>query len=98
MAVEAGFAGFHGIDPLAGMDLCRIKQRFGRDLVLVGNVDVRVLFGPDLAAVRREVDRCMAQGAPGGGYMFASCNSIFAEMHPAAVAEMFHYAGQVGAY
>jgi uroporphyrinogen decarboxylase len=98
MAIEAGFVGFHSLEPAAGMDLGRIKREFGRDLALVGNVDVRVLFEPDLDAVRREVDRCLAQGAPGGGYLLASCNSIFAGMNPSAVAEMFRYAGEVGFY
>ena len=69
MAIEAGFAGVHGLEPAAGMDLVRIKREFGRDLALVGNVDVRVLCGPDLNAVRDEVVRCLAQGSPGGGYM-----------------------------
>ncbi|GAB4460744.1 MAG: hypothetical protein Kow0031_40160 [Anaerolineae bacterium] len=49
----------------------------------------------DLAAVRREVDRCVAQGASGGGYMLASCNSICEGMNPAAVAEMFRYQAEV---
>jgi uroporphyrinogen decarboxylase len=98
MAIEAGFVGFHSLEPAAGMDLARIKREFGRDLVLVGNIDVRVLCDGDLDAVRREVDRCIAQGGPGGGYMIASCNSIFAGMNPSAVAEMFRYEGEVGFY
>ena len=91
MAIEAGFIGVHGLEPAAGMDLSRIKQECGQDLVLIGNVDVRVLCGSDLEAVRREVRRCIQEGAPGGGYMLASCNSIFEGMNPAAVAEMFRY-------
>ena len=98
MAIEVGFVGIHGLEPGAGMDLVKIKREFGQDLVLIGNVDVRVLFGSDLKAVRREVDRCIEQGAPGGGYMIASCNSIFEGMNPAAVAEMFRYEGEVGFY
>jgi len=98
MAVEAGFTGVHGLDPIAGMDLSKIKQTFGEDLVLVGNVDVRILCESDLRAVRREVDRCIEQGAAGGGYMISSCNSIFDGMNPTAVAEMFRYEGEVGFY
>jgi uroporphyrinogen decarboxylase len=98
MAIEAGFVGLHGLDPLAGIELAEAKREFGRDLVLVGNVDVRVLFEDDFEAVRAEVDRCIAQGAPGGGYMIASCNSIWDGMNPAAVAEMFRYEAQVGWY
>jgi uroporphyrinogen decarboxylase len=98
MAIEAGFVGFHGLDPVAGMDLAKIKKEFGQHLVLIGNVDVRVLCGSDLEAVRGEIDRCIAQGADGGGYMIASCNSIFEGMNPAAVSEMFRYEGEVGFY
>jgi uroporphyrinogen decarboxylase len=98
MAIEAGFAGIHGLEPAAGMDLARIKREYGRDLALVGNIDVQVLCGDDLAAVRREVDRCIAEGAPGGGYMLATCNSIFNGMSARAVAEMFRYAAEVGVY
>jgi uroporphyrinogen decarboxylase len=94
MAIEAGFIGIHGLDPLAGMELAAIKAAYGRDLALVGNVDVRVLFGSDLAAVRAEVDRCLAQGAPGGGYLLATCNSICAGMRPEAVLALFRYEGE----
>jgi uroporphyrinogen-III decarboxylase len=97
-AVEAGFAGFHGLEPAAGMDLGRIKRAYGNDLVLLGNIDIRVLFGSDLEAVRAEVDRCLAQGAPGGGYMLATCNSIFEGMDPLVVTEMFRYEAEVGFY
>ena len=78
------------------MDLAKKKREYGQDLVLIGNIDVRVLFDPDLEAVRREVDRCIAQGASGGGYMIASCNSICEGMNPATVAEMFRYQEEVG--
>jgi len=40
----------------------------------------------------------MIQGAPGGGYMIFSCNSIFKGMNPASAAEMYSYAGQIGRY
>ncbi len=89
MAVEAGFVGVHGLEPAAGMNLAAIKREFGRDLALIGNIDVNVLCGSDMDAIRAEVERCMRQGAPGGGYMLATCNSIFQGMNPAAVAEVF---------
>jgi len=94
-AAEAGFVGVHGLDPIAGMDLAAVKDTFGEDLVLVGNVDVRVLCAPDLSAVRREVDRCAAAGGADGGYMMASCNSIFEGMAGDAVAEFFRYEAEV---
>jgi uroporphyrinogen decarboxylase len=89
LAVEAGFVGVHGLEPAAGVDLAAVKRDYGRDLALIGNVDVAALSGSDLGAVRREVERCLAQGAPGGGYLIASCNSIFSGLNPDAVAELF---------
>ncbi|MFQ5885876.1 MAG: uroporphyrinogen decarboxylase family protein [Anaerolineae bacterium] len=98
MAIEAGFVGVHGLEPAAGIDLGGVKREFGEDLVLIGNVDVTVLCDSDLDAVQREVTRCIEQGAPGGGYMISSCNSIFKGMNPASVVEMFRYAGEIGVY
>ena len=94
MAVDAGFVGIHGLEPSAGIDLQDVKHDFGEALVIVGNLDVSVLFTSNPDAIRREVDRCLAQGGPGGGYMFATCNSIFTGMSPESVAELFRYADE----
>ena len=93
LAVEAGFAGFHGLEPNVGINLADVKREFGRDLVLIGNVDVGVLSRDDLGAVRAEVDRCLRDGGD-EGYMIATCNSIFDGLNAAAVAEMFRYLGK----
>jgi uroporphyrinogen decarboxylase len=98
MAMEAGFRGVHGLEPAAGIDLGKVKRAFGDNLVLVGNVDAAVLCGSDINAVRGEVTRCIEQGAPGGGYMLSSCNSIFKGMNPASITEMYQYAEKVGVY
>jgi len=87
MAVEAGFAGIHGLEPWS-MSLPKIKAEWGEQLVLCGNADVRALCSPDLAAVRAEVQRCAREGGQ-RGYMLSSCNSIFPGMHPDAVREFF---------
>jgi uroporphyrinogen decarboxylase len=98
MAIEARFAGVHGLEPAAGIDLGEVKRTFGEDLVLVGNVDVRVLCDSDLDAVRGEVARCVKQAAPGGGYMISSCNSLFRGMKSESIVEMYRYARTVGYY
>jgi len=98
MAIDAGFVGIHGLEPGAGIDLTRVKREFGQRLVLISNIDVRVLFNSEPEHVRREVRRCIEQGAPGGGYMIATCNSVFDGMNPSSVAEMFRYERDVGFY
>jgi uroporphyrinogen decarboxylase len=98
LAVEVGFAGMHSLEPAAGVDLKQVKEEYGKDLVLVGNAEASLLCGSDLDAVRREVRRCIGQGAPGGGYMFSTCSSIFKGMNLEAVVEMYRYAAEIGAY
>ena len=64
--------GVDGINPLetsAGMDLGTVKKRYGRDLVLVGNVDAAwVLPFGSPRDVELEVKRCIREAAAGGGY------------------------------
>ena len=98
VAIEAGFVGVHGLEPAAGINLAAVRREFGRDLALIGNLDIRVLAQDDLGAVRREVERCLRDGVSGdsaGGYLFATCNSLFDGLNRAAVREMFAYVEQL---
>lgn len=94
MAVEAGFSGVHGLEPWS-MALSAVRADYGDKLTLVGNADVRLLCGTDLAAVRAEVRRCLEQGGT-QGYIFSSCNSIFPGMNPDSVREFFRYQAEFG--
>jgi hypothetical protein len=87
-AAEAGFAGVHGLEPAAGNDLSAIKEYFGSNLVLVGNVDVNILCENDLLSVRKEINRCLLEGDR-SGFMLSTSNSIFKGMNPGAVQEYF---------
>jgi len=81
--VGAGFDGLDPIDPLAGMDLAEMKERFGRRIALKGNVDCAGLltFGTP-EEVRAASFRCLEVGAPGGRYVFSSSNSIHSSVRP----------------
>jgi uroporphyrinogen-III decarboxylase len=99
IAVEAGLAGMHALEPLAGNDLGRIKTQFGDRLVLVGNVDcAEVLTSSDLDRVRKDVDRCFKAAKKGGGFMLDSSNSLHAGCTVEAVMEMYRYAREAGQY
>jgi uroporphyrinogen decarboxylase len=99
MAVEAGMAGMHALEPLAGNDLERIKKNFGDRLVLVGNVDcAEVLTSTNLDLVRKDVDSCLKAAKQGGGFLLDSSNSLHAGCTIEAVAEMYHYGKEAGSY
>jgi len=99
LGVEAGFKGLHAIEPVAGNDLGRVKEKYGDKLVLLGNVDcVTVLTTTDLELVREDVDRCMGHAKKGGGYMLATSNSLHTSCTLEAVKEMYRYGAEVGKY
>ena len=70
----------HSLDPQAGIDIAHMKERCGRDLCLIGNVNCALLdTGTDeqvIAATRR----ALAHGMPGGGYIFSTSNCIYTGM------------------
>ncbi len=54
-----------------------IKQRVGRRLALYGGFNERVLQSDDPEEVRREVRRCIDEGAAGGGYAIRTAGQVF---------------------
>jgi uroporphyrinogen decarboxylase len=99
MAIEAGMKGLHGVEPEAGMDMGKIKKEFGKDLVLLGNMDGnQILCQSDLALVRKEVDRCLEEGMEGGGYILSIAGSAHEGIQIEALIEMCRYLHEVGVY
>jgi uroporphyrinogen decarboxylase len=68
------------IDPMAGVDIAEVKRlTYGR-LALMGNVQCSLLQdGPD-ETIRASALYCLEHGAPGGGYIFSTSNTIFPGM------------------
>ncbi len=97
--IEAGFAGVHALEPDVGVDMGKIKEKYSEKLVLAGNLDVtNVLTQSDHDLVHKDVERCIEQGAPGGGYLFSSSNSLFKGMHIESILEAYRYAQEIGRY
>jgi len=75
----------------AEMDPRRLKEEFGKELVLWGggcdSQSVLALKGPE--EVRREVEEKMAIFAPGGGYVFTQVHNIMPETPPENIVAMF---------
>ena len=72
-----GFDGLHSIQPSAGMDIAYIKEKWGKDLCLIGNIDLDYLMtrgSPN--QVRTEVFRLLELFGLNGGYMLSTCNTL----------------------
>lgn len=95
--VTLGMDGLHPIEPGA-MDLSTVKARYGERLSIVGNVSVDTLSAATPAAVRAEVQDCIATAGPGGGYMISSSNSIPSYARPENVRAMADAIADYGAY
>ena len=78
---------------LPGMDAAELKQQFGDRLIFHGGVEG--YEGPRDSVVE-EVRRLIDAFAPGGGYVFASCNHII-EAPPENVVAMFETAREYSA-
>jgi hypothetical protein len=76
MMVGTGIDGLHGIQPSLGMDIQRLKDRIGKQVCLFGSIEAETLINGTTEDVRREVETCLKYGAPGGGFILTSSNSI----------------------
>ncbi len=83
MLVSAGPDGLNPIEPVAGMELRKVKQLVGDRVCLVGNIDCGQLlpYGTE-EQVHEAVRQAILDAAPGGGYIVSSSNSIHSSCDP----------------
>ena len=74
--IEAGIDCLQPLEVKAGMDLLRVKRRFGDRIALIGGMDARVLETNDLAAVRAELEAKLPGAMAGGGYVLQVDHSV----------------------
>lgn len=75
--LDAGISGLNPIEPMAGMDIGLLKRRYGKELILVGNVDCsQVLPLGTVDEVREATKECIRQASPGGGHFIGSSSEI----------------------
>jgi hypothetical protein len=74
--VDWGFDGIITMEPTAGMELSKVREQVGHDLVLIGNLDVsRLLVNGTRAEVEEAVKRAIRDAARGGGYVLSAAHS-----------------------
>jgi len=83
MIINSGIDCLDPIDPQAGMDLGDVKAKYGERIALKGNVDCAqtMTFGTP-EAVAAETREALRKGAPGGGFILSSSNSIHSSVRP----------------
>ncbi|MCL4745286.1 MAG: hypothetical protein KJZ83_07720 [Burkholderiaceae bacterium] len=97
--LDTGVDALHPIQPFPGQSLASFKERYGRRVCLIGNVDcIDVLTSGNREAVFADVRRCIDEGAGDGGYMLASSNAFHSGTRPELLEAMVEAAGQFGRY
>jgi uroporphyrinogen decarboxylase len=74
--IEAGMDCLQAMEVKAGMDVRRLKSRFGERIAFMGGMDVRALETNDLAKVDAELAAKLPAAMAGGGYVLFSDHSI----------------------
>lgn len=78
--VGSGIDGLHSIDPMAGMDIRQVKERWGARVCLCGNVHCAWMQTGTPEQITESAEYCLRHGKPGGGYVFATSNCVFRGM------------------
>jgi uroporphyrinogen decarboxylase len=74
-----GMNGLHPLEP-GTMDLSELKQKYGKKVCLVGNLDINsTLSKSSLEEVDQEVENRIGLLGPGGGYIISDSNSVPAQ-------------------
>ncbi len=73
--IECGIDAIHPIEPKA-MDISEVKERYGKNLCLIGNIDVDLLSRGSVDEIRNNVLKNIENVGLNGGYCVGSGNSI----------------------
>ena len=97
--VDAGIDCLDPLEPIAGMDMARVKAAYGGRIAVAGNVDCGQLlpFGTREQVVEA-VKETIAKGAVNGGLILASSNSIHPAVKPENYKAMVEAGREFGAY
>ena len=74
--IEAGINCLQPLEAKAGMDLLKLKKRFGDQIALIGGMDARILETNDLQAVDAELLSKLPGVMAGNGYVLQVDHSV----------------------
>jgi uroporphyrinogen decarboxylase len=96
--IEMGIDILHPLEPVQGMDPAEMKAKYGKSISFLGGVDISHAMNGTLKDVQDDVDRCLKDLAPGGGYILAPCNHLQEDVPAQNVVKLFSYAKDKGVY
>jgi uroporphyrinogen decarboxylase len=73
---DSGINALQALDPIAGVDLKKVKEMVGNRLTLCGNVDCCTLLAGTPEEVREQTLQCLEAGMPGGRFVLGTSNAV----------------------
>lgn len=67
----------HSLDPMAGVDIGKVKGLVGDRVALIGNVNCALLQTGTMEEIDQSALYCLSHGKPGGGYIYSTSNVPF---------------------
>lgn len=80
--VECRPNALHSLDPMAGVDIKKVKELVGNKVALCGNVNCALLQTGTDDEVIKSAEYCLTYGKPNGGYIYCTSNIPFKGMNP----------------
>jgi uroporphyrinogen decarboxylase len=74
--IEAGIDCLQPLEIKAGMDLVKIKKKYGERIALIGGMDARELISNDLGRVQKELESKLPEAMKGSGYILQVDHSV----------------------
>ena len=97
--VDTGIDALNPMEPIAGMDIGLVKQKYGKRVCLIGNVDCAyILSEASPEEVEEAVKECIRKAAPGGGHIMSSSNAIHSAVKPENYRTMVEATKKYGRY
>lgn len=97
--VDAGADGIDPVDPLGGMELRVVKDRYGQRTAIKGNVDqTDLLTNGSSDEIVEAVKRCIQDAGPNGGYVCSTSNMIHSGIDPERYLVMVNAIRKYGHY
>ena len=99
MLIDSGIDCLDPIDPVAGMNIAMIKEKYGDKVAIKGNVDCAhtLTFGSVEDVINETLD-VIRKAADGGGFILSSSNSIHSAVKPANYLAMINTIRAYGNY
>ena len=99
LLLGAGIDGLHPIDPVAGLDIGVVKEKYGNRVCLIGSIDCGpLLMWGTKEQVRQAVKENIRKAGKGGGLIAASSHSIQPKAKPENYIEMVKAIREYGQY